>query len=43
VMERLRARGVLALRTDEHGLVRLEMDRSGALRIRLPGMPRPLE
>lgn len=43
VMERFRTRGVLALRTDEHGLVRLEIARSGALRIRLPGMPRALE
>ena len=43
VMERLRARGALALRTDEQGIVRLEIDRSGALRIHLPGIPRPLE
>ena len=41
VVLQLEERGIRTLRTDEHGLVRIAIDRAGHLRIRLPGSPRP--
>ena len=41
VMKRLEERRVLTLRTDQQGLVRLEIGETGALRISLPGSPKP--
>jgi competence protein ComEC len=41
VVQQLEERGIRTLRTDEHGLVRIAIDRAGHLRIRLPGSPRP--
>lgn len=40
VLQRLEERGIRTLRTDEHGLVRITIERTGRLRIRLPGSPR---
>ena len=41
MIKRLEGRGSLLLRTDQQGLVRLEIERTGALKIRLPGSPKP--
>jgi competence protein ComEC len=41
VLQRLLTRGIFALRTDRHGLVRITADRQGGWRVQLPGAPRP--
>lgn len=41
VLDRLEASGARTLRTDRVGLIRVEVRSSGALRIHLPGSPKP--
>jgi competence protein ComEC len=39
VLERLRARGIRALRTDRDGMILLKVEASGSLRLSRPGAP----